>query len=142
MTGIGSDPKYKIVYSQSCDWLREKAITVMESALQAVDKIDVVYGHNAAAAIGAYVAAENAGREKEMRFIGIDGLPTPDGDLREVMAGRMELTYVYPTGGTEAIESAYRLLVKGEKLEKEVTLDSIEVTKDNAEEVLKQLGGA
>jgi ribose transport system substrate-binding protein len=77
-----------------------------------------------------------------MIFIGIDGLPTPDGDLREVMAGRMELTYVYPTGGTEAIESAYRLLVKGEKLEKEVTLGSIEVTKENAEEVLKQLGGA
>jgi ribose transport system substrate-binding protein len=141
LAGIGGDPKYKIVYSQSCDWLRDKAITVMESALQANDKIDVVYGHNAPAAIGAYVAAENAGREKEMIFIGIDGLPTPDGDFREILAGRMALTYIYPTGGAEAIENAYRLLVKGEKLEKEVTLETTEVTIENAAEMLKKYGG-
>ncbi|MDR1581066.1 MAG: substrate-binding domain-containing protein [Synergistaceae bacterium] len=142
MAGVGSDPKYKFVYSQSCDWLRDKAITVMESALQANDKIDVVYGHNDPAAVGAYVAAENAGRQKEMIFIGIDGLPTPDGGIREVMAGRMAVTYVYPTGGAEAIDAAYRLLVKGEKLDREVVLDTIEITKDNAEEMLKKFGGA
>jgi ribose transport system substrate-binding protein len=114
----------------------------MESALQANDKIDVVYGHNDPAAVGAYVAAENAGREKGIVFIGIDGLPTPDGGIREVLAGRMGATYVYPTGGAEAIDAAYRLLVKGEKLDKEVILDTIEITKDNAEEMLKKFGGA
>ena len=142
MAGLGGDPKYDIIYSQSCDWLRDKAITVMESALQVHDKIDVVYGHNDPAAIGAFVAAENAGREKEMKFIGIDALPTPDGGIREVMAGRMSVTYVYPTGGADAIEAAYRLLVKGETLEKEVILDTIEITIDNAEEMLKRFGGA
>ena len=142
MEGLGNDPKYKIIYSQSCDWLRDKAITVMESALQVHDKIDVVYGHNDPAAIGAYVAAENAGREKEMLFIGIDALPTPDGGIKEVMAGRMSVTYVYPTGGADAIEAAHRLLVKGETLVKEVILDTIEITIDNAEEMLKRFGGA
>ena len=34
------------------------------------------------------------------------------------------------------------LLVKGETLQKKVVLDTLEVTKDNAEQVLKQLGGS
>lgn len=141
LEGMGSDPKYKIVFAQSCDWLRDKAITVMESALQAESKIDVVYGHNDPAAIGAYIAAENAGRQTEMKFIGIDALPTADGGIKEVMAGRLAVTYVYPTGGAEAIDAAYRLLVKGETLQKEVILDTIEVTADNAQAIYTQFGG-
>jgi len=54
----------------------------------------------------------------------------------------MSVTYVYPTGGAEAIDAAYRLLVKGETLEKEVILDTIEISIDNAEEMLKRFGGA
>lgn len=38
------------------------------------------------------------------------------------MDGRLSLSMVYPTGGQEAIESAYKLLVLGEELEKNVTL--------------------
>jgi hypothetical protein len=34
------------------------------------------------------------------------------------MDGRLSLSMVYPTGGKEAVESAYKLLVKGEELEK------------------------
>lgn len=141
MEGLGGNDKIEIAFSQSCDWLRDKAITVMEAALQAVDKIDVVYGHNDPAAIGAYIAAQNAGREKEMLFIGIDALPTPDGGIQEVINGTMSVTYVYPTGGAEAIDAAYRLLVKGETLEKEVILDTIEITPDNAKEMLAKFGG-
>lgn len=141
MEGIASNPNVKIIASQNCDWLRDKAITVMEAMLQANKKIDVVYGHNDPAAEGAYIAAKNAGREKEMIFIGIDALPTPDGGIKSVMDGRISATYVYPTGGKEAIESAYKLLVKGGTLEKNVTLGTIEVTKDNAADIYKQFGG-
>lgn len=141
LEGIAGNPNVKVIASQNCDWLRDKAITVMEAMLQANKKIDVVYGHNDPAAEGAYIAAKNAGREKEMIFIGIDALPTPDGGIKSVMDGRISATYVYPTGGKEAIESAYKLLVNGETLEKNVTLDTIEVTKDNAADIYKQFGG-
>lgn len=141
MEGIKSNPNIKIIASQNADWLRDKALTVMESILQANDKIDIVYGHNDPSAEGAYTAAKNAGREGEMKFIGIDGLPTPDGGIKSVMEGRIAATYVYPTGGKEAIDNAYKILVKGEQVEKTITLDTIEVTKDNAEEVYKQFGG-
>lgn len=141
MEGIKDNPNIEIIYSQSCDWLRDKAVTVMEAALQANPEIDVVFSHNDPGAIGAYIAAQNAGRESEMKFIGIDGLPTPDGGIQEVINGKLEATYVYPTCGPEAIESAYKLLVKGETLDKEWILSTTEITKDNAEEMLKKFGG-
>lgn len=141
MEGIKGNPNVKIIASQNADWLRDKAVTVMEAMLQANKKIDVVYGHNDPSAEGAYIAAKNAGRVNEMKFIGIDGLPTPDGGIKSVMQGRISATYVYPTGGKEAIDSAYNLLVKGQKLPKNVTLGTIEVTKANAAQIYKQFGG-
>jgi len=139
--GIASNPNIEIIAAQNCDWLRDKAVTVMEAMLQAHPEIDVVYGHNDPAAEGAYIAAQNAGREKEMIFIGIDALPTPDGGIRSVMEGRISATYVYPTGGEQAIDNAYKLLVLGEELEKTVILDTTEVTADNATEIYKMFGG-
>lgn len=141
LEGISSNPNVKVIASQNSDWLRDKAITVMENILQANKDIDVVYGHNDPAAEGAYIAAKNAGREKDMIFIGIDGLPTPDGGLKAVMEGRLSATYIYPTGGKEAIESAVKILIDKEEVEKTVILDTVEVTEENAEQVYKQFGG-
>ncbi len=47
--------------------------TLMENILQREDVIDVVSGHNDAEVLGAYNAAVGAGRDKDMRFIGIAG---------------------------------------------------------------------
>ncbi len=139
--GIAKNPKVEIVTANNADWLREKAITIAEEMLQANEVIDLFFCLNDPMAEGAYIAAKNAGREKDILFIGVDGLPTPDGGIRSVMEGRLSLTMVYPTGGKEAIENAYKLLVLGEELEKEVTLGTEIVTPENAEEVLKKYGG-
>lgn len=141
MEGIKSNPNVKVIASQNGDWLKDKSITVMESILQANKKIDIVYGHNDPAAEGAFIAAKNAKRETEMKFIGIDALPTPDGGIKAVMEGRLTATYVYPTGGKDAIDNAIKILENGEKVEKSITLDTLEVTKENAADVYKQFGG-
>ena len=141
MEAIKDHPNIKIIASQNADWLRDKAITVMSSVLQANNHIDLVYGHNDPMAEGAYIAAKNVNREKEMKFVGIDGLPTPDGGIKSVMEGRLSTTFVYPTGGAEAIDSAYKILEQGAKVEKNITLGTTEVTKDNAADVYKQYGG-
>ena len=52
------------------------------------------------------------------------------------------MTQVYPTGGAEAIESAYQLLVEGKELDKTLTLTSEIVIPDNAEELLEKYGGS
>ena len=140
--GIKKNDKIEIVAVNNADWLREKAFTVAEEMLQTNDEIDLFLALNDPMAEGAYIAAKNAGREGDILFVGFDGLPTPDGGIRSVMDGRLSMTQVYPTGGTEAIESAYQLLVEGKELDKTLTLTSEIVTPDNAEELLEKFGGS
>ena len=140
--GIKKNDKIEIVAVNNADWLREKAITVAEEMLQTNDEIDLFLALNDPMAEGAYIAAKNAGREGDILFVGFDGLPTPDGGIRSVMDGRLSMTQVYPTGGTEAIESAYQLLVEGKELDKTLTLTSEIVVPDNAEELLEKFGGS
>lgn len=139
--GIKSNPKVEIVSVNNADWLREKAITVAEEMLQTNKEIDLFIALNDPMAEGAYIAAKQAGREKDILFVGFDGLPTPDGGIKSVIDGRLSMTQVYPTGGAEAIQSAYQLLVEGKELEKTITLKSEIVVPENAEELLKKYGG-
>lgn len=140
--GIKKNDKIEIVAVNNADWLRKKAITVAEEMLQTNDEIDLFLALNDPMAEGAYIAAKNAGKEGDILFVGFDGLPTPDGGIRSVMDGRLSMTQVYPTGGTEAIESAYQLLVEGKELDKTLTLTSEIVVPDNAEELLAKYGGS
>ena len=140
--GIKKNDKIEIVAVNNADWLREKAITVAEEMLQTNDEIDLFLALNDPMAEGAYIAAKNAGKEGDILFVGFDGLPTPDGGIRSVMDGRLSMNQVYPTGGTEAIESAYQLLVEGKELDKTLTLTSEIVVPDNAEELLAKYGGS
>lgn len=139
--GIKANPKVEIVGVNNADWLREKAITVAEEMLQTNQEVDLIITLNDPMTEGAYIAAKNAGREKDIKFVGFDGLPTPDGGIKSVIDGRMDLTLVYPTGGKEAVESAYQLLVEGKELEKTITLGTELITPENAEEAYTRYGG-
>lgn len=139
--GIKKNPKIEIVGVQNADWLREKAITVTETLLQANDQVDLVFALNDPMAEGALIAAKNAGRDKDMMFVGVDALPTPDGGIKSVIDGRLSMTMVYPTGGAEAIESAYQLLVEGKSLEKKIVLGTEVVIPENAAEIYERFGG-
>lgn len=135
---IGSYSNIKVIDYGSSGWQREKAIAVMEKILDRNADIDIVFAHNDPSAEGAYTAAKKAGREKNIKFIGIDGLSGPGGGISGVIDGRISVTYIYPSGAKEAIESAYKLLVKNETLEKHVKLDTMEVTLDNASEIINR----
>lgn len=140
--GLAANPNAKIIASQNGDWLREKAVSVSQAMFQANPDVDVVYSHNDPMAEAAIISAQNAGRDlKKMLFVGIDGLPTPDGGVRSVQDGRINVTYVYPTGGAQAIDWAVRILEKKEKPPKAVVLSTEQVTKDNAAAVLQKYGG-
>jgi len=139
--GIADNAKIKILQKCNADWLREKAITETESMLQANSDVQCIIALNDPMAEGAYTAAKNLGREKDIKFIGFDGLPTPDGGIKSVMDGRLSLTLVYPTGGAEAIQSAYDLLEGGKTLEKTITLGTEIITPDTAAEAYTRYGG-
>ena len=141
-TGIASNPNATIIASQNADWLREKAIPVSQAMFQANPDVDVVYTHNDPMTEAAIISAQNAGLNlDEILFIGIDALPTPDGGIRSVIDGRIDVTYVYPTGGAQAIDYTLQILEQGEIPPAEVVLETEEVVADNAEELLEKYGG-
>lgn len=125
---IAAFPGIHIVHDPVANWLREEAMTQMEIALAAHDRIDLVYAHNDPMAVGAYLAAKAKGREREIKFIGIDALPGPDGGRQAVADGQLEATFVYPTGGREAVETAARIL-GGEQVPRRITLRTEKITR-------------
>ena len=66
-------PDIKIVGAQNAEWDRNKAIAVMNAFLQANDKLDGVFAANDNMAEGAMVAAESAGRLKDIKIWGANG---------------------------------------------------------------------
>jgi ribose transport system substrate-binding protein len=118
----------EIIFEADMKWLEPDARKEMESALARFDKIDLVYAHNDPGAHGAYLAAKAANREKDIKFVGIDGLPQ-EGQAY-VKQGILTASFEYPTGGKEAIDVALDVL-NGKKAEKEVVLKSRVFTKEN-----------
>lgn len=126
----------KIVYAQDGSWLRRRGLEIMENALQKYEKIDLVYAHNDPMAIGAYIAAKNAGREQDIYFIGIDGLKGAEGGINSVSQGALNATFIYPNGSKEAIETAINIL-EGKTVPKDITLKTLKITSGNAQKYLK-----
>ncbi|HZT36666.1 MAG TPA: substrate-binding domain-containing protein [Bryobacteraceae bacterium] len=136
---LNRHPDIKIVADPVADWIQAKAKDRMTEVLRAQPKIDIVYGHNDPMAVGAYLAAKELGREKEMAFIGVDGLGGPAGGIKKVMDGILSATFVYPLCVDKTVEIANRMLREpGFKPEKEYAIESILVTPQNAAELYQR----
>lgn len=131
-------PGLEIVFSGEMEWLEPNARREMESALATQATIDAVYAHNDPGAHGAWLAARAAGREDEMLFVGIDGLPQEG--VQYVKQGILDATFLYPTGGAEAIDQALKLLTGG-TVPKRTVLGTRIITPDNVARGGDPIGG-
>jgi ribose transport system substrate-binding protein len=121
-------PGLEIVFTGAMQWLEPNARREMESALATNPEIDAVYAHNDPGAHGAWLAARAAGREEEMIFVGIDALPHEG--QQYVQQGILDATFLYPTGGAEAIELALAIL-RGDEVPKKIVLGTRLFTQEN-----------
>ncbi|MDQ0382221.1 substrate-binding domain-containing protein [Amycolatopsis thermophila] len=131
----------QIVAAQDGDWLRDKGQQQADAILKANPDIQAIYSHNDPMGEGARIAAVNAGRP-DLPITGIDGLPIESGGLKAVEAGRLSATFLYPTGGKEAIDAAKRILVDCQQVPKTQTLPTKLVTKENAAATYAELNGS
>lgn len=118
----------EIIAEPDMQWLQEKAQAEMRSALDVYDTIHAVFGHNDPAARGAWLAAEDDGREKDIIFVGIDALPNEG--IPYVKQAIFDATFEYPTGGAESIDAAWKIL-NGEDVPKNIELKSRLFTPEN-----------
>ncbi|MDQ6657820.1 MAG: substrate-binding domain-containing protein [Actinomycetota bacterium] len=135
--GIASNPKIKIVKNQEAKWLKENATAIMQQWLQAGTKIDLVYAQNDPMALGAYLAAAGTGKQKDIKFLGTDGLAISDGGIRAVQQGQLAGTFIYPTGAKEAVDTIAKI-VGGEQFSPKQILPVTAVTPQNAADLYKQ----
>ena len=132
-------PEIRIVADPVADWIQAKAKDRMTEVLRTQPQIDVVYGHNDPMAIGAYLAAKELGREKEMIFVGVDGLGGPAGGIKKVMDGILAATFVYPLCVDKSVEIADKILHQpGFQPAKDYVLESVMVTPDNAAQMYER----
>lgn len=126
-------PEIKVVAEPVADWIQAKAKDRMTETLRAEPRIDVVYGHNDPMAVGAYLAAKELGVEREMIFVGVDGLGGEAGGVKKVMDGVLAATFVYPLCVDKAVEIGNKMLRDpGFRPEKEYVIQSTMVTPANA----------
>ena len=89
---IKTDPRFKIIRSQTGDFTRAKGKEVMEAFLKAEGKkINVLYAHNDDMAIGAIQSIEEAGLKpaKDITIISIDAVK---GAFEAMMAGKLNVS--------------------------------------------------
>lgn len=126
-----------VAFEADMKWLEANARKEMESALARLPDLKLVYAHNDPGAHGAWLAAKAAGREKDILFVGIDGLPQEG--QQYVRQGILAASFEYPTGGREAIDNAVTLL-KGGKIEKDIVLPSRVFTPANVDQGGERIG--
>ncbi len=124
-------PGIRLIYSNDGGWLRPQARAKMTEALALNEPIDLVFAHNDEMAIGANEAIRLKGNIKIPRIIGIDALPGHDGGIQCVLDGTIDATFIYPTGGEKALQTALSILRK-EPYQRENTLYTAVVDKSNA----------
>jgi ABC-type sugar transport system substrate-binding protein/AraC-like DNA-binding protein/CheY-like chemotaxis protein/nitrogen-specific signal transduction histidine kinase len=109
-----------------------------ENLLKKEKNIDFVFAHNDRMAFGAWEVAKELGLEKNIQFVGVDGLNTSNGGIQLVEKGVLSATVFYPTGGNEAIKLALKI-IKNEPFSKSNILNSIIIDPLNAEIIKNQL---
>src|SRR5699024_3589172 len=123
----------EIVASQSANFDRGEALSVMEDILQANKEIDAVYAANDEMVMGALSAIESANRLDEIKIIGTDAIEPAMDAIKE---GRLDATIAEPPFflGREAVLAAIKTL-NGEEVDDKITLENTLVTEDNIDEV-------
>jgi galactofuranose transport system substrate-binding protein len=124
---IADTANVRIVDTIIADWLRDKAQDEVERWFSTHASVDVVFAQNDAMAYGAFRAAERQGI-RGVRFVGIDGLPGPQGGIELVRTGILSATFTCPTGGKEALIYAVDILRREEGIPKKMLLRTTLVT--------------
>lgn len=112
-------------------WGRAEAMAITDSLLSLYPQVDLIFAHNDRMAYGAYLAARQRGREKEISFIGIDAVPGKNNGVELVSAGILDATFIYPTDGDKVIRMAMDIL-EGRAFPRETILRTAIVDHTNA----------
>ncbi len=123
-------PEIKLNPRIEGNWLKDTAQHKLSVQSELFKQSDLVFAHNDVMALGAYEEFKKNGQERQVRFVGIDALAGPRGGIQMVHDHILDATFLYPTGGEEAIQLAVDIL-ENAPFEKENILQSTVVDSTN-----------
>ena len=126
------------------DWTKEEAKKHVRARLGQTQDARIIFAHNDQMALAAFEVFREEDLEHMPMFIGVDALPGPGGGIEMVHEGILDATFLYPTGGDEAIRIAYNIL-RGLPYHKEnilqttlVDASNVRIMKLQTDEILSQ----
>jgi len=131
-------PGIEIVATAHGDWLKDSSHKAMEAILKSGVAFDCIFAQNDRMALGAREAVEESRmRGDSIVYVGVDALPTDDGGLANVLSGKLDASYIYPTRGDLVMQLAMNILEYKPYL-RDNNLTGTIVTSDNVEALLLQ----
>jgi galactofuranose transport system substrate-binding protein len=133
---IENHPNIHQVDTIVADWNRDKAEDEVIERLKKNRKINFVFAHSDAMALGVHRALEKKGIQG-VNIIGVDGLEGDDGGLDLVRRNILKGTFAYRTGGNESIQYAMDLLQGKSGIPKKILLRVNKITKENVDQYVQ-----
>jgi signal transduction histidine kinase/DNA-binding response OmpR family regulator len=137
LEGLAKAPNVQIIRELYGQWEQDTARKVAEKNLETLRQADLVFAHNDVMAQRVQQVCKEAGINPLPLFLGIDGLPGPKSGLQKIVDGTLTATFLYPTGGEEAIEVAAQILA-GRATKREYLLNSIRIDRSNIKAIKAQ----
>ncbi|HOY51307.1 MAG TPA: substrate-binding domain-containing protein, partial [Prolixibacteraceae bacterium] len=110
LKSLESYPNIRIVKSADGEWNWNIARQVMTNLVNSRLNYDLIFAHNDVMALEAYKVLRESASPLHPYILGIDGLPGDNGGIQYVLDGRLDATFLYPTGGEKAIQTAHQIL--------------------------------
>lgn len=130
MEVLSKYPGIKISEEINGKWELDTAKSQLRKAMPLLPDFDLVFAHNDIMAYGAHTVFHEFKPQNKIKFIGIDALPGPIAGIQFVDDWILTASFLYPTGGEEAIRIA-NLILNDQPYEKENILHSTVIDEKN-----------
>ena len=138
LEGLKAHPGIKVVAQQTANWRSNEAQAVVSAIIQNdPDLAGIIYA-NDEESLGGWQALKDAGKEGQVKSVGIDGLRGPANGIQEVVDNKLLATYVYPNGVAEALKAADGLLVSCVAVEPRQIIPTKRVDSSNSAAMLAE----
>lgn len=130
--GLKKYPRIKIVSQVYGNWLKQETEEQLRKIKNSLASANAVFAHNDPMASASRRMINALKLSKDIKVIGIDALPGQGGGLQMVSSKVLTASVLYPTGGKEAISTAFKIL-NGESFLKENILQSLVIDSSNVD---------
>jgi len=125
-------PAIKIINQVYGNWLKKDTEIQLDKIKNSLHHVDAVFAHNDQMASGTRKVLNELKLSNQIKVIGIDALPGQGGGLQMVSSKIITASLLYPTGGKEAISTAFKILNK-ESFSKENILQTLVIDSSNVD---------